>query len=321
MAVLPDEIRDIPMTQLVISPLNSRKDTGADANDTTIQELAADIAANGLHHPLTVRPRGENFEIIAGQRRFRALEMNGALAVKCKVVNATDQEAIIISLSENLNRANMTLVDKTRAFEEILGRCEGRDQDEKVTKLMKATGYTKNTVQKYIIFTKMSPEALKLSQETESKHRRLNMEITEKVAQMPLAEQVKTVEYLRKVDLRPAEIKKVMTQAPKSTNEIAELVVRRQADLLKLELTGPFVRHPLTKRAIDIPIERDQAMYDYLISLEPGLAESHEICNICRRVASLGMSIVTLRCCDAFVCEVCNKQITCGKVKCPLCGA
>jgi ParB-like chromosome segregation protein Spo0J len=66
-------LETIPLAKLTVSAKNVRQDL-VDHDDTSVEDLAADIAAHGLMHPLTVRAHGVGYEIIAGQRRYLALK-------------------------------------------------------------------------------------------------------------------------------------------------------------------------------------------------------------------------------------------------------
>lgn len=93
-------IVDIPLEKLFVSPLNVRKTVDGDS----IVVLASAIKEVGLLNPITVRRAkggGDNYEIIAGQRRFLALTYLKAETAKCIIKNVSDVEALSISLDEN----------------------------------------------------------------------------------------------------------------------------------------------------------------------------------------------------------------------------
>ena len=75
-------------------------------------ELSDDIKANGLINPITVRPKGERYEVVAGHRRFLACRMAGVLQIPCVVRDVKDEQLLGIMASENLARANVDPVDE-----------------------------------------------------------------------------------------------------------------------------------------------------------------------------------------------------------------
>lgn len=81
-------------------------------NRDEVFELAADIKKNGLINPITVRPKGDRFEIVAGHRRFLAHRYGGMPQIKCVVRDLTDTEAFAVMTSENLVREDVNPVDE-----------------------------------------------------------------------------------------------------------------------------------------------------------------------------------------------------------------
>lgn len=75
-------------------------------------ELADDIKVNGLINPITVRPSGERFEIVAGHRRFLACRIAGVLRIQCIVRDVKDSALLSIMASENLARSDVDPVDE-----------------------------------------------------------------------------------------------------------------------------------------------------------------------------------------------------------------
>lgn len=80
-----------------------------------IESLAESIRQYGLINPLTVRPTGEGFELIAGERRLRACQAAGLQQIPCYIVASTDQDSSLIALVENLQRQDLDF------YEEALG--------------------------------------------------------------------------------------------------------------------------------------------------------------------------------------------------------
>lgn len=119
----------IPLDKLTPSKLNVRKHGGKQVDD-----LTASIRTHGLLQPLLVRPHGEGFEIVAGQRRYhacRALAAEGSAdePLPCLVMQAGDDAAAIeASLAENIARLPMDEIDQYRAFAALIAK--GRSAEE-----------------------------------------------------------------------------------------------------------------------------------------------------------------------------------------------
>ena len=107
--------RNVPVGDLVVSPLNVREDIG------DIKSLADSIQSDGLLHPLTVRPYGEKFEIIAGRRRYEACKLLGMRVIPCNVAEEMDdRHAVLTSLKENMRRGDLTAAEKKRGIGKLL---------------------------------------------------------------------------------------------------------------------------------------------------------------------------------------------------------
>lgn len=110
------DARDIFLEQIDEPAAAMRSDIPRDA----VFELAADIKKNGLINPITVRPRGQRFEVVAGHRRFLAHRYGGMAAIRCIVRELTDDEALSIMTSENLKREDVNPVDESSHVARLL---------------------------------------------------------------------------------------------------------------------------------------------------------------------------------------------------------
>lgn len=95
-----------------------------------MQALQSSIQAHGILEPLVVRLVGQTYEIICGERRFRAAQALGLPEVPVVVRDATDDEAFILSLQENVQRNDLTPVEEARAYKTILDRGQIHSQRE-----------------------------------------------------------------------------------------------------------------------------------------------------------------------------------------------
>ena len=92
-----EEVRDILIAQIDI--LNPRE-----RNQKVFQEMVASIKALGLKKPITVTPRGERFILVCGQGRVEAFQALGQTAIPALVVVASEEDAFVMSLVENIAR-------------------------------------------------------------------------------------------------------------------------------------------------------------------------------------------------------------------------
>jgi len=82
----------------------------------SVHELALSIKQNGLLQPIVVRATDKHFEIIAGNRRFKACKMLGLKKISCHIVELDDKSAFEISLIENVQRRSLNPVEEGLAF-------------------------------------------------------------------------------------------------------------------------------------------------------------------------------------------------------------
>jgi ParB family chromosome partitioning protein len=112
------QIQMIDLDHLVPSPFNARKHFDRPA----LAELAASIRSEGIQQPLIVRPKpgGKDYEIIAGERRYRAAEIAELKSAPCVVRDVDEPEARRIQIVENLQREDITPLEESQAFQDLL---------------------------------------------------------------------------------------------------------------------------------------------------------------------------------------------------------
>lgn len=110
------EVRQIPVERLQRGRYQPRRDFNAEA----LEELAASIRAQGLIQPVVVRPvDAGRFEIIAGERRWRAAQMAGLAEVPAIVRDVDDEAAIAMALIENIQRADLNAIEEAVALSRL----------------------------------------------------------------------------------------------------------------------------------------------------------------------------------------------------------
>lgn len=113
--------------------------------DDALRELTASIREKGLLQPLLVRPFGSGFQLIAGERRFRAAQMAGLDSVPVIVRDAPDGESLELALIENIQRENLNAIEEARAFRRLLDEF-GLTQDDVARRVGKSRSAVANSV-------------------------------------------------------------------------------------------------------------------------------------------------------------------------------
>lgn len=86
-----------------------------------LHELASSIKAQGLIEPLVVRPiNSKQYEIIAGERRFRAAQLAGLVELPCLINQYSDQQALAVTLIENIQREDLNVIEEAKGFKRLI---------------------------------------------------------------------------------------------------------------------------------------------------------------------------------------------------------
>ena len=109
-------VEQVPLSNLKVSVYQPR--TRLDPEG--VAELARSVAQKGILQPLLVRPAAEGYEIVAGERRFRAAQQAGLSTVPVVVKSLSDRETLEIALIENVQREDLSPVEEARAFKQLL---------------------------------------------------------------------------------------------------------------------------------------------------------------------------------------------------------
>lgn len=122
---------------LYASPTNPRKTF----DDTALAELAGSIRSVGLLQPLVVRKLAVGYEVVAGERRFRAAKLAGLSYLPCSVRELTDDEVCEVQLVENCQRADVHPMEEARALKAMQGRKAYADVASLASKIGRPAGY------------------------------------------------------------------------------------------------------------------------------------------------------------------------------------
>lgn len=111
------DLQRIPTSRIRPNPYQPRREFEPNA----LAELEASIKANGLLQPITVRRKGESYELIAGERRLRAVRNLDWKDVPAVVRDFDDQTMLVLALVENLQRADLNPIEEARGYQRLLG--------------------------------------------------------------------------------------------------------------------------------------------------------------------------------------------------------
>ena len=122
---LGERVHQIDLAGIVPSALQPRKDFGREA----LQELIDSIRQHGIIQPLIVRQVGARFELIAGERRWRAAQEAGLTQAPVIIRSASDMEVLELSLIENLQRADLNPIEEAQGYARLANEFGMRQED------------------------------------------------------------------------------------------------------------------------------------------------------------------------------------------------
>ena len=130
---LEKEIFDISLQDIIPNRFQPREMF----DDEALKELSQSIKEHGVIQPIIVRKVGDKYEIIAGERRFRASQLAGKTTIPALVRDIDDKEAAKVALLENLQRSNLTPIEEAKTYQTIL-KLDNITQDELAQNLGKS---------------------------------------------------------------------------------------------------------------------------------------------------------------------------------------
>ena len=144
------ELQKLPIEQLQPGKYQPRKDMSAEALD----ELSNSIKSQGIIQPIVVRPIGENsYEIIAGERRWRAAQLAEIDVVPCLIKDVPDEAAVAIALIENIQREDLNAMEEAIALQRLLTEFELTHQE-----VAEAVGKSRTTVTNLLRLNNLNDE-------------------------------------------------------------------------------------------------------------------------------------------------------------------
>ena len=154
-----DTLLQVSPEQIVPNPQQPRKHF----DEKSLNELAQSIRAQGVLQPLVVRKHPElpnQYELVAGERRWRALKQIDVAQVPVVLRNVSDSEILEVSLLENIQRENLTVIEEAQSYHDLL-QIHGYTQEE----LAKKLGRDRSTIANMLRLLQL-PSALKNDLET-----------------------------------------------------------------------------------------------------------------------------------------------------------
>ncbi len=144
-----ERVQRVPLDRVQPCPFQPRKDF----TQESLRELADSIREQGIIQPLIVRKKGEHFELIAGERRWRAAQLASLTEVPVILREADDREVLELALIENLQRENLNPIEEALGYSELISTYQMRQEDVAVK-----VGKSRTVVANALRLLKLPPE-------------------------------------------------------------------------------------------------------------------------------------------------------------------
>ena len=205
-------------------------------DEDALQELADSIKQFGLLQPILVQDKGEYYEIIAGERRWRAAKLAGLKEVPVIIRNYSSQEIVEISLIENIQREDLNPIEEAQAYKRLLTEFNLK-QDEVAERVSKSRTAVTNSMR--LLKLCDGVQQMIIDDMLSTGHARALIPIEDPELQLQLAQRifdeklsVREVEKLVKSILKPAEEKPKKEEIPQSLIYVYQNIENKLKDKL-----------------------------------------------------------------------------------------
>ena len=201
-------------------------------DEEALQELSDSIKQYGIIQPLVVKKNADYYEIIAGERRWRAAKMAGLKEVPVIIKEYTEQEIVEISLIENIQRENLNPIEEAIAYKRLLDEFHLKQEE-----VAKRVAKSRTTVTNSLRLLKLDEKVqqMVIEEKLTSGHVRALLAIEDKNAQYNIAKKV----YDEKLNVR-------------DTEKLVKLVLSPKAPKIKKKLTHEEIYHDMEERMKEI---------------------------------------------------------------------
>jgi ParB family transcriptional regulator, chromosome partitioning protein len=199
-------INEVDIDLVEVNPFQPRRDF----DENSLNELSESIRQLGLIQPITVRKTGNKFQLISGERRYRASKRAGLLRIPAYVREADDEGMLVMALVENVQREDLNAIDVASGYQQLIEEFSFTQEQ-----LSSKIGKERSTITNYIRLLKLPPEiqlGIK-SKKISMGHARAILGADESAEQIRIFQRIvkedlsvrKVEDIVRKINKQPAE--------------------------------------------------------------------------------------------------------------------
>jgi len=200
-------------------------------DDARIDDLSRSIRANGIIQPIVVRPVDGGYEIIAGERRWRAAQRAGLLKVPVVVRDIPEDRLLAVALIENIQREDLNPIEEAVAYRRLSDEFHLTQEQ-----IAEAVGKDRSSIANYVRLLRLPQEVRNsvAANALSMGHARALLALTDEAAQLRVARDIVT----RHLSVRDTEalVKKAASPAEKKPEKVVDVHTRAAEDKLKLAL-------------------------------------------------------------------------------------
>lgn len=214
--------QELPLNQLQRGQYQPRQDM----NDHSLHDLAESIKTQGVLQPILVRELSPNqYEILAGERRYRAAQLAGLTQIPVIIRNVPDESALLIALIENIQRENLNCLEEALALAQLHQEFGLTHQQ-----IAQAVGKSRATVSNLLRLLEL-PDEIK----TMLAHGDLEMAHARTLLSLPLAQQLLAAKTIIAKQLSVRDTEKLVQQLLNNTAKTTEPTAQQHPDVLRLQ--------------------------------------------------------------------------------------
>jgi ParB family transcriptional regulator, chromosome partitioning protein len=267
------QILQVPIEDIIPNRFQPR----LNFDDSSLQELAASIKEHGIIQPLVLRKTGDKYEIIAGERRYKASQIAGLASVPAIITQMDDKKSAEVAIVENIQRRDLSSIEEARSYKSLLDKGYLTQEDlakqmgisqSQISNKLRLLSLTEE-VQQALMEGKISERhARSLLQVTnpEEQKRWLEKIITERLTVRDLEKKIKGKDDSKKpiVNINP-NIEDIIKNAEDivNTSIIKETPIKSEEEKQENRFFNPLESVSANMSVIDTP-EEDIEMLDFL---------------------------------------------------------
>lgn len=248
------ETKLIPIDLIEPNPYQPRLEFNKDA----LMDLAQSIRENGLIQPITVRECEGKYQIVAGERRFRAMKLNGVMDVPVLVMDANDVQMAEMALVENIQRENLSAIEEAKSYIEIM-KFSGMNQSQLALRVGKSQSSIANKIR--LLNLDEEVQSAVNSRQISERHARALIGLDE-------GKQHDALQKIVKKGLTVAQTEKMLKEATQDPKEKKKVMLKGISKNIRIAINTIHQAMNMVNRAgTDASIEQNELEEEVVITI------------------------------------------------------